>query len=161
MVSKPVTTEAVERRRMAEIRVGERQAAGELVMDEIDSQTLLHELRGHQVELELQNEVLLQSEADAPYPPVGTGREYSHPGDDRQCLQRRPRALPGGRHERLHRQAGRSWSAFRNPSEMAAGPGKRCFPRAGRGSELKQAQAQAKTGLALVVIEQGFAVAGE
>jgi signal transduction histidine kinase len=32
------------------------------------------------------------------------GRD-THPGDDRQCLRRRPPRLRGGRHERLHRQA--------------------------------------------------------
>ena len=41
------------------------------------------------------------------------------PGDDRQCLRRRPRGLPGRRHERPYRQAGRSRTALRDPPQMA------------------------------------------
>jgi len=47
-------------------------------------------------------------------------RDNPHPSDDRQCLRRRPATLPGRRHERFRRQAGRAEGALRGAAALAA-----------------------------------------
>ena len=55
-------------------------------------------------------------------PPARNGPDPAHPGDDRQRLQRRPRRLPGRRHERPRGQAGGTRPAAADRGLLAGAP---------------------------------------
>lgn len=56
---------------------------------------------------------------DACHPTVAGTIFGADPGDDGQCFRRRPRPLPGRRHERAHRQTGGAERALRHDPAVA------------------------------------------
>ena len=65
MITHSRETDATEQRLKAEARLRAQESSGESLSDETDSRRLVHELRVHQVELEMQNEELQLAHAEA------------------------------------------------------------------------------------------------